>query len=88
MPLRLPAKRRNKDDGERPNKKVNEEPAYDNYDDAMEGGIEAEGKGERFRDGEKVSLSVGGLMKGTFDGLVIWTRAYETSCVRARRDAS
>lgn len=56
MPLRLPAKRRNKEDGNRPNKKANEEPTYETYDAALEGGVEMEEKGERFRTGEKVSV--------------------------------
>jgi hypothetical protein len=55
MTPRLPAKRRSKEDGNRPAKKANEEETYDTYDDAMEGGVEMEEKGERFKDGEKVS---------------------------------
>lgn len=58
MPPRLPAKRRNRDDESpagRSSKKVVKEPTYDTYDEAFDGGVEHEEKGERYKDGEKVS---------------------------------
>lgn len=55
MTPRLPSKRRSNNDGDRPAKKQTEERTYDTYDEAMDGGVEMEDKGDRFRDGEKVS---------------------------------
>ena len=51
-------KRRSEDQGSsKPPKKLGKrktEPTYDTYDDAMDGGVEMEEKGERYRDGDKV----------------------------------
>ncbi|RSH92205.1 hypothetical protein EHS25_008620 [Saitozyma podzolica] len=57
MPLRRPQKRRTAEDDadarakKRPGKR--REPTYDTYDEALDGGVEMEEKGERYRDGEK-----------------------------------
>jgi hypothetical protein len=37
-----------------PKMKGKKEPTYDTYDDALDGGVEMEEKGERYRDGDKV----------------------------------
>ncbi|WVF69738.1 hypothetical protein IAT40_004517 [Kwoniella sp. CBS 6097] len=59
MPPRRPLKRRGEDDDRpsaRQNKKVGKnkrEQTYDTYDEALDGGVEMEEKGERYRDGDK-----------------------------------
>ncbi|OCF32545.1 hypothetical protein I316_05725 [Kwoniella heveanensis BCC8398] len=59
MPPRRPLKRRGEDDDRSParqNKKVGKnkrEQTYDTYDEALDGGVEMEEKGERYRDGDK-----------------------------------
>ncbi|KAL1411669.1 hypothetical protein Q8F55_002634 [Vanrija albida] len=54
MPPRLPAKRRNEESpAGRSSKKVVKELTYDTYDEAFDGGVEHEEKGERYKDGEK-----------------------------------
>lgn len=57
MPPKQSAKRRAQGDAGPARKKASPkpEPTYDTYDEAMEGGVEFEEKGERYRDGEKVS---------------------------------
>ncbi|KAL7420007.1 hypothetical protein Q5752_004970 [Cryptotrichosporon argae] len=56
MPPKLLSKRRNRDDDSSParqKKGKRREPTYDTYDEALDGGVEMEEKGERYRDGEK-----------------------------------
>ncbi|ODO07910.1 hypothetical protein I350_03491 [Cryptococcus amylolentus CBS 6273] len=56
MPPRRNLKRHNEDDARRPNKRAGKNkrnPTYDTYDEALDGGVEQEEKGERYRDGEK-----------------------------------
>jgi hypothetical protein len=36
--------------------KKQKEPTYETYDECFDGGVEMEEKGERYKDGEKVSL--------------------------------
>ncbi|KAK8847456.1 hypothetical protein IAR55_005314 [Kwoniella newhampshirensis] len=60
MPPKRPLKRRGDDDGDRsparrpkrPGKNKREQ-TYDTYDEALDGGVEMEEKGERYRDGDK-----------------------------------
>lgn len=50
----LPSKRRSESEHDRASKKGGRaEPTYDTYDDALDGGVNAEEKGERYKDGEK-----------------------------------
>lgn len=54
-PRPLPAKRRS-DAGESsraPKKGGSKEPTYETYDECMEGGVDNEERGERYRSGEK-----------------------------------
>ncbi|WVQ75932.1 hypothetical protein IAR50_005567 [Cryptococcus sp. DSM 104548] len=56
MPPRRNLKRHNEDDARKPNKRAGKNkrnPTYDTYDEALDGGVEQEEKGERYRDGEK-----------------------------------
>jgi tetratricopeptide (TPR) repeat protein len=53
MPPRpLPPKRRSEGESSRAQKK-GKEPEYNTFDECMDGGVEAEERGERYRDGEK-----------------------------------
>ncbi|WWC86835.1 uncharacterized protein L201_001714 [Kwoniella dendrophila CBS 6074] len=56
MPPKRPLKRRGDDDDRRLNKKAGKnkrEITYDTYDEALDGGVEMEEKGERYKDGDK-----------------------------------
>ncbi|WRT64710.1 uncharacterized protein IL334_001644 [Kwoniella shivajii] len=56
MPPKRPLKRRGEDDDRRQSKKAGKnkrEVTYDTYDEALDGGVEMEEKGERYRDGDK-----------------------------------
>ncbi|WVW78364.1 hypothetical protein I302_100318 [Kwoniella bestiolae CBS 10118] len=56
MPPKRPLKRRGEDDDRRQSKKVGKnkrEITYETYDEALDGGVEMEEKGERYRDGDK-----------------------------------
>ncbi|WWD07600.1 hypothetical protein V865_005701 [Kwoniella europaea PYCC6329] len=56
MPPKRPLKRRGEEDDRRQSKKAGKnkrEITYDTYDEALDGGVEMEEKGERYRDGDK-----------------------------------
>ncbi|OCF77006.1 hypothetical protein I204_02715 [Kwoniella mangroviensis CBS 8886] len=56
MPPKRPLKRRGEEDDRRQTKKAGKnkrEITYDTYDEALDGGVEMEEKGERYRDGDK-----------------------------------
>lgn len=54
-PRPLPAKRRSEggESSRAPKKGGAKEPTYETYDECMEGGVDAEERGERYKDGEK-----------------------------------
>ncbi|KIS01903.1 hypothetical protein L804_00157 [Cryptococcus deuterogattii 2001/935-1] len=56
MPPKRPLKRRSEDEDRKQTKRTGKnkrEQTYDTYDEALDGGVEMEEKGERYRDGEK-----------------------------------
>ncbi|OWT36594.1 hypothetical protein C362_05711 [Cryptococcus neoformans Bt1] len=56
MPPKRPLKRRSEDEGRKQTKRTGKnkrEQTYDIYDEALDGGVEMEEKGERYRDGDK-----------------------------------
>ncbi|ADV22148.1 hypothetical protein I305_03909 [Cryptococcus gattii E566] len=56
MPPKRPLKRRSEDEGRKQTKRTGKnkrEQTYGTYDEALDGGVEMEEKGERYRDGEK-----------------------------------
>lgn len=50
-----PAKRPLTSEDDNGNGKKQKEPTYETYDECFDGGVEMEEKGERYKDGEKVS---------------------------------
>lgn len=62
MPPKRPLKRRSEDEGRKQTKRTGKnkrEQTYDTYDEALDGGVEMEEKGERYRDGDKVRQNFG-----------------------------
>lgn len=60
MPPKLPVKRPSESEHDRaPKKGGKAEPTYDTYDEALDGAVAMEEKGERYRNGEKVSQARG-----------------------------
>lgn len=62
MPPKRPLKRRSEDEDRKQTKRTGKnkrEQTYDTYDEALDGGVEMEEKGERYRDGEKVRQNHG-----------------------------